>query len=85
MEQMPGEQLILVRYSPLHNPINEWVYNGPDIDHSKVVWANDMSAADNLQLIQYYRDRKVWLVEMDTLPATVSPYPVPTQLTPDAR
>ena len=38
-----------------------------------------MDAADNLELIDYYQDRKVWLVEPDTLPATVSPYPVPAQ------
>jgi len=65
--------------------LDQWVYNDPDIDHSKVVWANDMTPADNLQLIEYYRDRKVWLVEMDTQPATVSPYPVPAQLTADSR
>jgi hypothetical protein len=75
MEQMPGEQLILVRYSPLHNPINEWVYNGPDIDHSKVVWAREMDASNNLELMHYYPERKVWLVEPDTIPATISPYP----------
>ncbi len=85
LEHLPEKQLVLVRASDKRESLDQWVYNAADIDSSKVVWANDMSAADNLQLIQYYRDRKVWLVEMDTLPATVSPYPVPTQLTPDAR
>ena len=77
LESLPGEQLALVRASDDRNSLDQWVYNGPDLDHSKVVWANDMSPADNLQLIQYYRDRTVWLVQMDTLPATVSPYPMP--------
>jgi len=85
LESLPDKQLVLVREPYNRDSLDQWVYNGPDIDHSKVVWANDMSPADNLQLIQYYRDRKVWLVEMDTLPATVSPYPVPIQLTPDSR
>ena len=74
MEQFPGQQLLLVRYSPRHNPLNEWVYNAPDIDSSKVVWAREMNATHNLELMHYYPDRKVWLVEPDMLPATVLPY-----------
>jgi hypothetical protein len=85
LESLPDKQLVLVREPYNRDSLDQWVYNGPDIDHSKVVWANDMSPADNRQLIEYYRDRKVWLVEMDTLPATVSPYPMPIQLTPDSR
>jgi hypothetical protein len=85
LESLPDKQLVLVREPYNRDSLDQWVYNDPDIDHSKVVWANDMSPADNRQLIEYYRDRKVWLVEMDTLPATVSPYPMPVQLTPDSR
>jgi hypothetical protein len=36
-----------------------------------------MDEANNLELIKYYRDRHVWLVEPDSTPATVSPYPMP--------
>jgi len=85
LERLPELQLVLVRGSDKRETLDQWVYNGPDIDHSKVVWANDMAASDNQQLIQYYRDRKVWLVQMDTSPATVSPYPMPFQLTADSR
>jgi hypothetical protein len=85
LERLPGKQLVLVRSSGNRSVLDQWVYNAADIDASKVVWANDMSPADNLELIQYYRDRKVWLVEMGTLPATVSPYPMPPQLTTDPR
>jgi hypothetical protein len=85
LEQLPGPQLAIVRYSPQHYPLDEWVYNAADIDGSKVVWAREMDAADNLELIHYYRDRKVWLVEPDVLPPTVSPYPVPAQLAAAAR
>jgi hypothetical protein len=77
LEQQPGKQLILVRYAPEHPPIDEWVYNLSDIDGSKVIWAREMSAADNTELLRYYHDRKVWLVEPDTMPAKVTPYPVP--------
>jgi hypothetical protein len=75
--QFSGKQLVIVRYSNLHNPFNEWVYNSADIDSSKVLWAREMDAADNAELMQYYRDRKVWLVQPDTRPPIVSPYPLP--------
>ena len=77
MENLPGRQLLIVRYTAQHNPLDEWVYNAPDIDDSKVVWAREMDAPHNLELIGYYANRKVWLVEPDSLPAAVSPYPVP--------
>jgi hypothetical protein len=77
LSQLPGGQLAIVHYSPDHNPADEWVYNRADIDGSKVVWARDADAADNLELIRYYQNRKVWLVEPDLMPARVSPYAIP--------
>jgi len=74
--QLPGGQLAIVRYYPKHNPFDEWVYNDADIDDSKVVWARDAHSTDNLELIRYYRERKVWLVEPDVSPVRVSPYPL---------
>jgi hypothetical protein len=73
---LPGPQLAIVRYGPQHDNLNEWVYNSPDIDASKVVWARELNTADNKELIGYYRDRTVWLVEPDSSPIAVSPYPV---------
>jgi hypothetical protein len=75
LEQVPGRQLAIVRYSPEHNSLDEWVYNAADIDNSKVIWARDMSEAENLELIRYYKDRTVWLVQPDIKPASVSLYP----------
>lgn len=75
LEQLSGRQLVIVRYSPGHNPsFNEWVYNAADIDGSKVIWAHEMGPANDLELIHYYKDRRVWLVQPDTTPAQVSPY-----------
>ncbi len=79
LEKLPGKELVLVRYSSNHNPLDEWVYNAADIDHSKVIWARDMGAADNRELIQYYKDRQVWLVQPDMRPAKLSPYPLVSQ------
>ena len=75
LEHLPGPQLAIVRYTHDHYPLDEWVYNGADIDGSKVVWAREMDAAHNLELMHYYGERKAWLVEPDAIPARISPYP----------
>lgn len=76
LEQVPGDQLAIVRYSSEHNPLDEWVYNLADIDGSKVVWAREMDTTNNLELMRYYQNRKIWLVEPDATPAVVLPYPI---------
>ncbi len=65
LERLPGKQLAIVRYSSTHNSMDEWVYNTADIDGSKVVWAREMDAANNDELMRYYSDRNVWLVQPD--------------------
>ena len=75
LEHQPGKQLVIARYWGNHEPFDEWVYNAADIDNSKVIWARDLGAAGNLELIHYYKDRTVWLVEPDAIPARISPYP----------
>jgi hypothetical protein len=82
LEQLSGKQMVIVRYTPNHYPLDEWVYNGADIDNAKVVWAREMDSADNKELIDYYRDRKVWLVQPDLQPPTVFPYPSTAQPNP---
>jgi hypothetical protein len=71
---MPGPQLVLVRYSSDHNPLAEWVYNHADIDQEKVVWARDMSAAQNEELLHYFKDHRVWVLEPDQIPPRLLPY-----------
>ncbi|MBV9343018.1 MAG: hypothetical protein JO159_19295, partial [Acidobacteria bacterium] len=71
---IPGRHLVIVRYSPDHVTNNEWVYNAADIGNSKVVWARDMGEQKNSQLIAYFKDRKVWLIEPDMIPPTLFPY-----------
>jgi hypothetical protein len=75
LEKQPGRQLAVVRYGAGHDVFQEWVYNAADIDASQVVWARDMGAAANKELLDYYKDRKVWLVEPDRTPPGVSSYP----------
>jgi hypothetical protein len=73
-ERRPGKHLLIVRYGPRHFCYDEWVYNAADIDGAKVVWARDMEAARNRKLIEYFKDRQVWLVEPDMNPPVVTPY-----------
>jgi hypothetical protein len=74
LEANPGKQLAIVRYTPEHASFDDWVYNAADIDASKVVWARELKAVSNPELIRYFRDRQVWLVEPDFAPPRVSPY-----------
>jgi hypothetical protein len=72
--KQPEKALVIVRYSPDHNSLDEWVYNAADVDNSKVIWAREMDDAENFELIHYYKDRTVWLVQPDSKPASVSLY-----------
>ena len=77
LRSLPEPQLILVRYGPDHDPLLEWVYNGADIDRQKVVWARDMGAGKNEELLRYYKDRRVWLLEADEIPPKLTAYAAP--------
>ena len=74
LKALPNRQLVIVRYQPEHDPLQEWVYNGADIDGSKVVWARDMGPEQNEELIRYYPERQVWVVEADKRPAKLEAY-----------
>jgi hypothetical protein len=67
-----GKHLVLVRYSPKHEPWREWVYNAADIDAAPVVWAREMP--DNSALLRYFADRQIWLLEVDLAPQTIQRY-----------
>ncbi len=75
LEAKPGVHLALVRYGTDRAHPVDWVQNLADIDSQKVVWANDLGPQDNKELIRYYKDRKVWLVEPDNMTQQLSPYP----------
>jgi hypothetical protein len=75
LREQPGLHLAIVHYPPQHEILEEWVYNDADIDGSRVVWARDMGAAKNQELIDYYKDRHVWLVDVEDRGARLNAYP----------
>jgi len=61
LSRRPAKSLVIVRQHPIQID-KEWVYNDAHIDASKVVWARDMGAQANQELIRYFRDRDVWIL-----------------------
>ncbi len=70
-----GKSLVIVRYSPDHNPNREWVYNSADIPGAKVILARDMGPEANRELLNYFHDRKAWLLNADDARSALEPYP----------
>ena len=79
LQSHPGDQLAIVRYNPrgISSPQPGWVYNDADIEKARIVWAWDMGVAGNQELIDWFKNRNVWLVEADDEAPHLSPYPNP--------
>jgi hypothetical protein len=73
LEGISGSHLIVVRYQPNHDVHNEWVYNDADIDGSKIVWAREMTPGLDQELLDYYRARRVWLLQPDLKNSILTP------------
>jgi hypothetical protein len=76
LSAIPGPHLVIVRYGRNHNVDRDWIYNAPDIDRARIVWARDMGTEQNLELQRYFRDRHAWLMSGDESPPRLEPYPV---------
>jgi len=79
LQSLPGKHLAIVRYISRgsSSPQPGWVYNDADIEQAKIVWAWDMGAAENQELIEWFKNRNVWLVEADDRAPHLSPYSNP--------
>jgi hypothetical protein len=75
LERSPGQHLIVVRYSQQHDTNAEWVYNAAEIDAAKVVWARDMGEVNNRELLEYFRNSRVWSLDADDAHPRLELYP----------
>jgi hypothetical protein len=64
-----GKHIVLVRYSPSHDPNIEYVANGADFDQARILWARSMGVEADRKFIDYFHDRQIWLLEGDAPPA----------------
>jgi hypothetical protein len=74
LAKVPGKVLVLVHYQPQHIFQDEWVYNLADLDAVRIVWARDLGAEEDAQLLRAYPDRTVLLFEPDARPPSLSRY-----------
>jgi len=65
LERMPGQHLVIVHNRQSHTGSEDWIYNRSDIDHAKIVWARDMGPEKNEELLRYFANRRVWLVDQN--------------------
>jgi hypothetical protein len=65
--------LVMVRHRA-NKPVHHWVYNEADIDAAKVVWASEMDPAQDRKLLEYFKDRRVWLLDADAESPALVPY-----------
>ena len=76
LEQDTDRHLVIVRYGKDHSSMEEWVYNRADIDAAKVIWARDMGKDRNEELLAYFKDRRIWLLEADAPTRRLEQYPM---------
>jgi len=74
LAQIPGKNLVFVRYWPQHIFQEGWVYNEADIGGARVIWARDLGPEENEKLLGYYPDRTAWLLQPDFRPPKLTPY-----------
>ncbi len=75
-----GRHLVVIRYAPkiANTPTfgyRDWTRNGADIDGQEIVWARNMDAEHNARLLDYFKDRRAWMLDVDTRGVKLLPYP----------
>jgi hypothetical protein len=81
LERDGGKHLIVVRDAdPKPNGLGheDWVFNGANIDGARVVWAREMGPEEDRRLLDYFADRRAWLLEVWAVEGTfrLSPHPL---------
>jgi len=64
LEEIPGKDLVIVRYGPRHLFHHEWVYNSARLDEAEVVFARAMEPERDRRLIEAFPTRLAWQLEI---------------------
>ena len=75
----PGNHLVFVRAKTDPHNRYQLIYNSAEINSSRLVWARDLGDKENARLAAYMTGRKVWMVDPNVEPATLTPYVPDTQ------
>jgi hypothetical protein len=78
LSKLDRRQLVIVRYpAPDWHIMEEWVYNGADIDGERVVFAHDLGTEQDRALLDYYPDRTALLLTFESVSGQehIEPYP----------
>jgi hypothetical protein len=78
LKQEDGKHLIVVSYGAEHSVHDEWVYNGADIDGAKVIFARAIKNTQDCQLVEYFKSRRIWTLNIDgdQSKPQLKPYPL---------
>jgi hypothetical protein len=71
LDLIPDDHLVFVREKTDEYNLLQWIYNDADIDRSRIVWARDLGPERDAELVRYYSERKVWMVDPNVEPATL--------------
>lgn len=76
LSHTPGKHLVIVRYPEGYNVHDDWVFNGAEIDSTKLLWARETNPQQNQKLFDYFKDRQIWLIEPEENNTELLPYPL---------
>src|SRR5258708_39618198 len=74
LAKTPWDVRVFVKAKTDTQNLFQWIYNGADIDGSRLVWARDLGDAENAQLAASMVGRSVWMVDPNVEPARLTAY-----------
>lgn len=81
LERIPGQHILFINLKPHEISGMFWIYNAPDVAHSKIIWAYDEGPAANQELIRLYPNRHLWWVNKTDNIMPLLPYPPAPEIT----
>jgi hypothetical protein len=74
LTRQDGSHVVFVQYSDDYTPDLEWVYNPADLEGASVIFAHDLGAAKNRQLLADCSRRHAWRLRISPESVELRPY-----------